>query len=262
MIDLATIPWGALAPFMVIGFLAQLIDGTVGMGFGVVTNTALVALGFPPSVASAAVRTVESFASGTSGISHALRRNVDWPLFGRLVLPGVLGGLLGSWLLLHADESVVRPVVFAYLGAVGMYLVWRAPRRPQTYRSLRMVAPVGLLGALVDATGGGWGPFVAGNLLAQGGNARMVIGTVNAAEFFVTVTVLSTFIGTLGVQAFTVATTGLLAGSVAAAPIGAMLVSRVHPKVLVLLAGAFLVATSLYGLLALAVGPVPAFPRF
>lgn len=260
--DLSTISWSEIAPFFLVGFLAQLVDGLLGMGFGVLTNTALVLMGIPPAASAAAVRTAESFASGVSGVSHALRRNVDWPLFARLVVPGVIGGVLGSWLSVHMDETALRPVVFAYLGAVGIYLVWRAPRRPQTYRPLRMVAPVGLLGALVDATGGGWGPIVTGNLLAQGGNPRSVIGTVNAAEFFVTVTVLSTFIGTLGAQSFTMATIGLLAGGIVAAPVGAVLIGRVPPRSLMTLVGIFLIASSAYGVLALAVEQVPAFPGF
>lgn len=262
MTDLFALPWRALAPFVVIGFCAQLVDGTIGMGFGVLTNTALVAMGIRPAPAAAIVRTVAGFASGVSGLNHAWRGNVDWPLFARLVVPGIVGGVCGAWLLAQVGQNVVRPVVFAYLGAIGMYLVWRAPRRPQTYRSLRLVAPVGLLGALVDATGGGWGPVVAGHLLAQGGNPRAVIGTVNAAAFFVTVTVLGAFIGTLGAEAFTVATCGLLIGSILAAPIGARLVRRLAPRTLTTIAGGFLVMSSFYGLLSLAIRPLPVFPRF
>lgn len=259
---IADLSWHALLPFMAIGFVAQLIDGTIGMGFGVVSNISLVLLGIPPASAGAAVRTAESFASGVSGISHALRRNVDWSLFARLVLPGIVGGLIGVWLVEHAPVRLLRPVVFAYLGALGIYLVWRAPRRPAAYRRLRMIAPVGVIGALVDATGGGWGPIVTGNLLAQGGNPRSVIGTVNAAEFFVTITVLAAFIGTLGPASFTVAAVGLLIGGVTAAPLGALLVARVASKPLTITVGGFLIASSLYGLAALAIGPVPLFSRY
>lgn len=251
-----------ILPFVVIGFGAQLVDGTIGMGFGVLSNTLLVILGFPPVVASATVRSAEGFVSGVSGLSHALRRNVDWPLFVRLVIPGVIGGFIGAYLILKIHTQIVRPSLFAYVGAVGLYLLWRAPRRPHAYRRLRWTSPLGLVGALVDATGGGWGPVVTGSLLAQGGNPRTVIGTVNAAEFFVTVTVLSAFIGTLGLKSITAAAIGLLIGGVAAAPVGAILVSRIAPKPLVMLVGAFMIASSLYGILALAIVPVPSFPRF
>lgn len=259
---LAAIPWATLLPFVVIGFVAQAIDGSIGMGFGVVTNSALMLLGIPPALASSTVRTVESFASGASGLSHALRGNVDWVLFARLAVPGIAGAVVGSWLTIHLGAMLLRPVAFAYLGVLGLYLLWRAPRRPHTYRTLRTVAPVGFVGALVDATGGGWGPFVSGNFLAQGGNVRTVIGTVNAAEFFVTITVLASFIGTLGVQAFTTAASGLLVGSLAAAPIGPAVVARIDPKTLLKIAGAFLVASSLYGLSALMIARIPVLHRF
>lgn len=262
MIDLSAMPWADLMPFVAIGFAAQIVDGALGMGFGVITNTALILMGVPPVLAGSTVRSVESFASGASGLSHAIRGNVDWVLFSRLAIPGIAGAVIGTWLTLHVGDALLRPVVFTYLGALGLYLLWRAPRRALTYRTLRMVAPVGFFGALVDATGGGWGPFVSGNLLAQGGNVRTVIGTVNAAEFFVTVTVLSAFIGSLGVQAFTIAASGLLIGSIVAAPFGAVIVGRTDPKLLLKLAGVFLIASCLYGLLTLTVARFPAFPRF
>ncbi|MBN8808434.1 MAG: sulfite exporter TauE/SafE family protein [Sphingomonas sp.] len=254
--------WAELWPFIAIGFIAQLVDGTIGMGFGVLSNTLLIIIGFPPAVASATVRSAEGFASGVSGISHALRRNVDWPLFARLVIPGIIGGFIGAYLILRVHAQVVRPLLFAYLGALGIYLLWRAPRRPHAYRQLRGATPIGIVGALVDTTGGGCGPIVTGSLLAQGGNPRTIIGTVNAAEFFVTITVLSAFIGTIGLASVTSAMAGLLIGGVVAAPVGAILASRLAPRLLMVLVGAFLLASSIYGILALAIGPIPSFPRF
>lgn len=263
MMGLETIPWADLAPFIVVGFFAQLVDGTLGLGFGVLSNTLLIALGVPPPAASAAVRTSESFASGFSGLAHIAQRNVDWRLFARLVVPGVAGGVIGVWIFALVHQPVLRPVMFAYLAAVGTYLLWRGPRRPHTYRRLRLVGSVGLIGGFLDASGGGgWGPVVTGHLLAQGATPRVAIGTANAAEFFVTVTVLAAFIRTLGFEAFTIAAAGLLIGGVAAAPLGALLVRQVSPRLLVMLVGGLLIATALYGLLALVFGPIPAFPRY
>jgi uncharacterized membrane protein YfcA len=263
MIDFSAISWLDLAPFVAIGFLAQLVDGTVGMGFGVMTNSLLVALGLPGPAASAAVRTAESFTSGISGLSHAFQRNLDWSLFGRLVIPGIAGGFIGVWIFTHVGIPVMRPVVLVYLAAVGCYLLWRGPRRPQTFRRTRLVGTVGFLGGILDASGGGgWGPIVTGNLLSQGANPRSVIGTANAAEFFVTVTVLATFIGTLGLQSVTVAAAGLIIGGVVAAPIGAILVKRLAPRTLIVCVGGALVAIALFGLLALIFSPIPTFPRF
>ncbi|MBB4631858.1 sulfite exporter TauE/SafE family protein [Sphingosinicella soli] len=256
------IPWSELAPFLLIGFAAQLVDSAFGMAFGLVSNALLTFLGFPPSAASATSRTVESFASGISGLSHALQRNIDWPLFGRLVIPGILGGLAGVWFLSVIDTQITRPAMLVYMAAIGVYLIWRAPRRPQTFRRMRFVGPLGAVGGFLDASaGGGWGPVVTGNLLAQGMTPRMAIGTVNAAEFFVAVTVLSAFIGTLGLAAFTIATTGLLVGAIVGAPLGAWLTGRIAPRQLLMGVGAILIAISLYGLISLMFEPLPSFMR-
>ncbi|MCG2842108.1 sulfite exporter TauE/SafE family protein [Sandaracinobacter sp. RS1-74] len=263
MIDFAAIPWADILPFILIGFGAQLVDGALGMAFGVLSNSLLLLLGLPPAAASAAVHTAETFTSGASGISHALQRNVDWRLFRRLVIPGILGGLTGAWVLTSLDGSVLRPIVLVYLGAIGLYLVWRAARRPQTYRRIRFVAPLGLVAGTLDgAGGGGWGPLATGNLLAQGASPRMVIGTVNAAEFFVTVTIAAALIGKLGLQSFTLAASGLILGGLAAAPLGALLARHVPARPLMIAVGVLLALASLYGLLALMFEPVPAFPRF
>ncbi|MDX3885396.1 MAG: sulfite exporter TauE/SafE family protein [Sphingomonas sp.] len=262
MIDLASIPWADLAPFILIGFFAQLVDSALGMAFGVISNSLLLLLGLPPMAASAATHTVEGLASGTSGAAHALQRNVDWPLFARLVLPGIVGGLIGVWVLTFVHTDIARPVVLVYLAAIGAYLIWRAPRRPQAYRRMRLVGPLGFIGGFLDASGGGWGPIVTGNLLAQGMTPRMAVGTVNAAEFFVTVTVLSAFIGTLGLSSFTQAASGLLIGGIAAAPAGAWLTKRISPKLLMQLVGIVLIGISLWGFISLMFDPVPVFQRF
>lgn len=199
MIPWAEISFWSLLPFILIGFTAQLIDSALGMAFGVVGTALLLLLGFPPSTASAAIHAAESFTSGASGISHALQRNVDWRLFRRLVVPGIVGGLAGVLIISNLSPGFARPVVLTYLAAVGIYLLWRGVRRPQTYRDLKFVGGLGLVGGLLDGSGGGgWGPVVTANLLAQGGEPRRVIGTACASEFFVTVTIAAGFIGTMG----------------------------------------------------------------
>lgn len=263
MIDLAALPWAQIAPFIAIGFAAQLVDGALGMAFGILSNALLLLFGIPPAAASAAVHTAESFTSGASGISHALQRNVDWRLFRRLVIPGIVGALLGAWILTSLGSSILRPLVLVYLCAIGLYLVWRAARRPQTYRRLRLITPLGLFAGLFDgAGGGGWGPLVTGNLLAQGASPRMVVGTVNASEFFVTVTVAAALIGSMGIESFTLAASGLILGGLAAAPLGALLARHVPARPLMIAVGVLLSAISIYGLLLLMFEPAPAFPRF
>jgi uncharacterized membrane protein YfcA len=249
MFDLGGVTPADILPFIAIGFAAQLIDGALGMAFGVISTTLLVSLGVPPATASAGVHTVETFTTGISGISHTLHKNVDWKLFVRIVVPGVIGGILGAYVLTQISADVARPFVLAYLAAIGIYLLWRGVMHKHTEREPRIVEPLGLVGGFLDAAGGGgWGPIVTSNLLVQGGSPRRVIGTVNTAEFFLTITISATFILALGWEAFTVATVGLLIGGVVAAPIGAYVAKRVAADMLLTMVGTVIVLTSLYGL--------------
>lgn len=243
-----TFGFADLLPFILIGFAAQMVDGALGMAFGVVSSTLLVSIGVPPAAASAGVHVVESFTTGVSGISHVLHKNVNWRLFFKLVIPGVIGGVIGAYVLININAETARPIVLTYLAAIGLYLLWRGIKYPPQPREPKMVAPLGLVGGFLDAAGGGgWGPVVTSNLLVQGGDPRQVIGSVNTAEFFLTVAISAAFIAGLGIGAFTIATTGLLIGGVAAAPFGALLAKRVPAKQLLILVGIVLTITSVYG---------------
>ena len=248
MPELLTDP-SVLLPFILIGFAAQLIDGALGMAYGQISSTLLISLGVPPAMASASVHTAETFTTAVSGISHTAHRNVDWRLFTRLVVPGVIGGVLGAYVLTAIDASVAKPFVLVYLTALGLYLFYRGVMHRHTERRPRIVSPLGLVGGFLDAAGGGgWGGIVTSNLLVQGSNPRKTIGTVNTAEFFLTVTISATFLATLGWQAFTTATVGLLIGGVCAAPFGAWIAKRVNADKLLTFVGALLTAVSCYGL--------------
>jgi uncharacterized membrane protein YfcA len=248
MFDLASMSFSDIAPFIAIGFAAQMIDGALGMAFGVISTTLLVSMGVPPAAASAGVHTVESFTTGVSGISHALHRNIDWRLFARIVVPGIIGGVLGAYVLTQVSAETARPIVLTYLAGIGLYLLWRGATHRHREREPKVVAPLGLVGGFLDAAGGGgWGPVVTSNLLVQGADPRRTIGTVNTAEFFLTVTISATFIAALGWEAFTVATVGLLIGGVVAAPLGALVARRVKPDFLLTMVGVVLTVTSLYG---------------
>jgi uncharacterized membrane protein YfcA len=249
MPDLAGFDYASLLPFIAVGFLAQVVDGALGMAFGVISNTMLLWIGVTPAAASAGVHTVETFTTAVSGISHVVHRNVDWKLFARVMIPGVVGGILGAYVLSNIDASVAKPFILAYLSAIGLYLLWRGMRFPPKEREPKIVEPLGLVGGFLDAAGGGgWGPVVTSNLLVQGSPPRTTIGTVNTAEFFLTATISATFITQLGWAAFTLATVGLLIGGVVAAPFGAMLAKRVKPQTLMILVGVILTITSLFGL--------------
>ncbi len=250
MFDFMPFGFAELLPFIAIGFTAQLVDGALGMAFGVISSTLLVSvLGVPPARASAGVHLVEVFTTAASGISHVLHRNVDWRLFSRLVIPGIIGGIIGAYVLINMDAEVARPFVMTYLSAIGVYLLARSFGIPFERRKPRFIAPLGLVGGFLDAAGGGgWGPVVTSNLLIQGTEPRKTIGTVSTAEFFLTLVVSITFLIGLGVEAFTVATIGLLIGGVAAAPLGAFLAKRVESTLLLRFVGIVLTVTSIYSL--------------
>lgn len=232
------------------GFGAQLVDGALGMAFGVISSTLLVSvLGVPPARASAGVHLVEMFTTAASGISHVLHRNVDPWLFVRLAVPDVIGGATGAYVLMNIDAGVARPFVMAYLTIIGVYLLARSFTAPPSPRRPKVIVPLGLVGGFLDAAGGGgWGPVVTSNLLIQGSDPRRTIGTVNAAEFFLTLAISLAFIVGLGFEAFTRATIGLLIGGIAAAPLGAILAKRVQPRLLLRLVGIVLTATSVFSL--------------
>ena len=249
MFDVAAFSFAELLPYILVGFAAQLVDGALGMAFGVISTTLLVSRGVDPAVASASVHAVEMFTTGASGVSHTLHRNVSWRLFRRIAIPGVIGGVIGAYVLTQISAATARPFVLAYLAAIGFYLLWRALRHAHRERKPRIVEPLGLVGGFLDAAGGGgWGPIVTSNLLAQGAHPRKVIGTVNTAEFFVTVTISATFIVSLGSEAFTTAMVGLLIGGLAAAPLAGFVAKRVPAKPLLVMVSIVLILTSFYGI--------------
>lgn len=249
MTALTSIDFVAILPFIGVGFAAQIVDGALGMAFGVISNTLLISLGVAPAAASAGVHTVETFTTCASGISHIIHRNVDWKLLARLTIPGMIGAAAGAYLLTHIDGATAKPFVLAYLTLIGLFLMWRGLRYPPHHKPAKIVEPLGLAGGFLDAAGGGgWGPVVTGNLLVQGAEPRKTIGTVNSAEFLVTLTASITFVAALGLAAFTIATAGLLIGGIIAAPFGAMLVKRIAPKPMLVLVGVLLTLTSIYGI--------------
>jgi len=226
-----------------------MVDGALGMAFGQISSTLLISIGVPPAAASAGVHTAETFTTAISGISHVAHRNVDWRLFFRIVIPGVIGGVAGAYLLTQISAEAARPLVLTYLTALGLYLFYRGIMHRHTERRPRIVEPLGLAGGFLDASGGGgWGAIVTSNLLVQGSNPRKTIGTVNTAEFFLTVTISATFIAAIGWEAFTVATVGLLIGGVLAAQFGGWIAKRVNPDRLLTFVGALVTLSSGYGL--------------
>lgn len=229
--------------FLFVGFIAQGVDGALGMAYGVISSTVLLGFGIPPAQVSAAVHAAELFTTAASGSGHLYHRNIDWKLFVRLAPFGILGGVLGAFVLTSIDGSVVKPWITGYLAIVGIWLVIRSFRKiPSNPVGIRLVAPLGVTGGFLDATGGGgWGPMVTTGLLGAGAPPRYVIGTVNASEFLITLSVSLTFLFALitghweavaGWRGQLTSIAGLIVGGVAAAPLAGWMVSRISETVL------------------------------
>jgi len=230
--------------FIAIGFAAQLVDGALGMAFGITASSLLLGMGVPPAITSATVHAAECFTTGASATSHHAFGNIDKTLFRQLLLPGVVGAAVGAYLLSSLPGDAMRTWVAAYLLLMGVVILVKAfvAYRPRKVAS--HLRPLGFFGALFDAIGGGgWGPIVASNLLARGNDLRLTVGTVNAVEFFVTLTASVVFLLTLGLSHWPIIA-GLAIGGVLAAPLGAWLVKYVRPKPLMVLVGLLVIGLS------------------
>jgi uncharacterized protein len=229
-----------------VGFLAQLVDGALGMAFGLVSSTGLMTLGLTPAAASAVVHTAEIATTGVSGLSHAWYRNIDWRLFRRLAIAGVVGGVLGALILSQINGKAIQPFVAAYLLIMGVFILMRAFRMtPQEDAKPDFAPPLGLVGGFLDAVGGGgWGPMVTSTLVGSGHAPRQVIGTVSASEFCVTFAIAVAFFSQLGLThiEYVVA---LIAGGLLAAPFGAVVAGRVRPRPLMIAVGCLVSGLSL-----------------
>lgn len=237
--------WSAVA----VGFLAQVIDGALGMAYGITATTFLLASGASPAAASASVHIAEIFTTGVSGIAHAKFGNVNKQLFTRLLVPGMLGGILGAVLVTHIDGTLFKPVISAYLLLLGIYILSKAFRQ----LSIRKEAPkhvgkLALFGSFMDAAGGGgWGPIVTTTLVGTGNDPRTTIGSVNFAEFFLTLTSAAVFALLMETNTWPLII-GLVFGGLFAAPFAAILCKKFHARTLLILVGILITIISLYNL--------------
>lgn len=235
---------------LAIGFVAQMIDGALGMAYGVLSNSAMLAIGMPPAQASALVHTAEIFTTGASAASHIYHRNVDWRLVLRLGAGGVLGAILGAWILSNIDVAAARRYVYAYLLLMGLYILYKATRIPAARQApARWTAPAGFVGGFLDASGGGgWGPVLTSTLIGSGHAPRQTVGSVNTTEFFVTAAAATTFFVELGASTLQ-HLVPLVLGGVLAAPFGGWAVKRVSAKMLMAGVGTLIVLLSVWQLL-------------
>ena len=234
------------------GFCAQLVDGSLGMGYGLTSSTLLIALGLAPAVASASVHLAEIGTSAVSAYSHAKLGNVDKSVLKRIALPGAIGAFAGATVLSALSTQAARPWASTLLLILGVYVLIRYLRQ-RTIRlktglpSTRLLAPLGLIGGFVDATGGGgWGPVTTPALLANGRMApNRVIGTMNAAEFLVAVAASIGFIVGLGLSAIDwTILLPLMIGGMIAAPIGAWIAHRLPMRIMGVVVGGMIIFTN------------------
>ena len=234
---------------LLIGFFAQLVDGALGMAYGVLTNTALLSIGLAPAQASALVHTAEIFTTGASAASHIYHRNVDWRFVSRLGVAGVLGAILGAWILSNVDVTAARRYVYVYLLLMGAYILWRLVRiAPIRERPAGWMPPAGFAAGFLDASGGGgWGPVLTSTLVGSGHAPRQTVGSVNTAEFFVTVASATTFFVELGASPLQ-QLVPLVIGGLLAAPVGGWAVQRISARLLMTAVGSLIVVLSFFQL--------------
>ncbi len=233
--------------FIIVGFLAQLIDGALGMAYGVSSNTFLLSIGVPPAVASASVHAAEVVTTGVSGLSHWRLGNIDRYLIKRLVIPGVVGGVIGAYLLTEMPTGLIKPIVAVYLAIMGVVILRRA-MYPVVEREVRTaLVPLGIIGGFFDAIGGGgWGPIVTSTLVARGNNPRFTIGSVSMTEFFVTLSQSVVFILTLTLTLENAQIIlGLLIGGVIAAPLAAFAARYIPARPLMMAVGVLIIILSI-----------------
>ncbi|MHA8070203.1 sulfite exporter TauE/SafE family protein [Aquirufa ecclesiirivi] len=229
------------------GFLAQMIDGALGMAYGVTATTFLLSVGISPAAASASVHASEVFTSGVSGYMHLKFGNVNSKLFKTLVIPGIIGAILGAYVISSLEEyaGYIKPIVSIYTLFLGAIIIRKALIKRQEKRQLKKVGLLALFGGYLDSIGGGgWGPIVSSTLIASGRHPKYTIGSVNLTEFFVSLASSLTFFTVIGLGYWQVII-GLILGGVVAAPIAARLANKLPIKSMMILVGMVIIIVSL-----------------
>jgi uncharacterized membrane protein YfcA len=234
---------------ILVGLLAQLVDGSLGMAYGITSTSFLIGIGATPAAASGAVHVADIFTTAFSGISHIKFGNVHKDLFKKLVIPGVIGGIVGAYILTSIDGKLIKPYITVYLLLMGLFILRKAfVLIKHNNKKIKHVRKLALTGGFLDAIGGGgWGPIVTSSLIGQGNSPRHTIGSVNTAEFFVSFATGITFI-LLGSAGHWILVAGLIIGGLFSAPFAAYLTSKLSTKKLLIAVGFLITAISIYNL--------------
>ncbi len=236
--------------FTIAGFIAQMIDGALGMAYGVCCTTLLLNFGIPPAIATASVHTSEVFTTGASGLSHLYMKNVDKKLFFRLAIPGIIGACFGAYMISDViDGNIFKPFISAYLIIIGAVIFYKSfKNKPIENVEVKRIGLLGFVGGFFDAIGGGgWGPIVSSNIINQGKSPKEVIGTVNTTEFFVAFFSTGVFLFFVGIEGWKVIL-GLALGGVIAAPFGAYFSKKIDASILMKMVGLLLILISVYSI--------------
>lgn len=238
-----SIGWSTILTFMAVGFVAQMIDGSLGMAYGISCSSFLMATGVSPKLASASVHVAEVFTTASSGFFHWKLGNFDKKLFRQLAIPGILGAAGGAYLLSSFDGKIIQPYISAYLLLMGFVLIQKSYRPVKVWKFKRPWI-LAAFGGLMDASGGGgWGPIVSTTLMAGGNHPAKTIGTVNATEFFVAFAAGGVFSIFVGIESIEIVV-GLIVGGVLAAPMGAVLANRINKRYAMVLVGTLIIFLS------------------
>ncbi len=233
--------------YILAGFTAQMIDGALGMAYGVTATTFLLSFGITPAASSASVHASEVFTSGVSGLMHLKFGNVNNKLFKSLLIPGVIGAILGAYILSSFEQYnyVIKPLVSIYTLVLGTIILFKALQQDKIRQRIKRIFPLAMVGGFLDSIGGGgWGPIVSSTLIARGRNPRYTIGSVNLAEFFIALSSSLTFVTIIGLTHWTIIA-GLIIGGVIAAPIAAYIANKIPTKTIMILVGIVVIILSL-----------------
>ncbi len=235
--------------FILVGAIAQLIDGALGMAYGVSSNSFLLGIGVPPAAASASVHMAEVVTTAISGLSHWRLGNLDRKLVKSLLFPGALGAVVGAYILTNVPGDFLKPFIAIYLLVMGIVIMVKGLRKKntdETRREISHISTLGVVGGFFDAIGGGgWGPIVTTTLVARGNSPRMTIGSVNFSEFFITFAQSVVFVFSLKFGVYWKVILGLLIGGAVAAPLAAVVTKKVPARQLMLMVGALITILSI-----------------
>jgi uncharacterized protein len=237
------IDWYTLG-FVAIGFVAQLCDGALGMGFGAISSTVLTIIGLPREIVSATVNGAKILTGTASSVAHLAYKNVNWRALVILSAGGVVGGLIGAWLLTQSKVRYAGPIVSSYLILVGIYIIWKAQHTEKPRVATSRIAGVGVAAGFLEAVAGVWGPLATSNLVTSGLPARLAIGVGNVAETVVAVVVFTVLVHHVGFDQLSRSAIGLVIGALIASPLAARLTANLPKRRLTIAVGIMLIVSS------------------